>query len=720
MNVVQILFPRALDQSFTYKIPDNQPPLKLGQFVQASFGREILIGVIWSLKPPATLPPKLKSYTRIFDIPPLSEKTRNFIEWVASYYMAPLGNVLKMAMSVDTAISLSPTQKILNFVENPPTFKMTAARQKLLDFMREKKAVPYTDIISDEISSNAVIKGLVDHGALTISEKKLNLFGPTNFSYNAVPLTAAQETAYQHIQKDIDKDTFHVSLLDGVTGSGKTEVYFEAISHALNQGKQSLVLMPEIALTTQWLSRFERRFGTPPVLWHSSLSDKVRKENWRKILAGNAGVVVGARSALMLPFPELGLVIVDEEHEASYKQEEGVRYHARDAAIMRAKFENCPLVLASATPSLESLQNVEQGRYSLLTLPERHGGATMPEVKLIDMAKAQKSGKGFISDVLHQAITETLARKEQVLLFLNRRGYAPLTLCKQCGFRHQCVQCSSWLVYHQKKNMLVCHHCGYGQPHELKCPSCEADDGMITFGPGVERIEEEARKAFPHARIGIMSSDHQKSWKDTQALISSIENRDLDILIGTQMATKGHHFKYLTLVGVIDGDSGISGPDPRAAERCYQLLHQVSGRAGREQLQGRVYIQTFSPNHPLMQALHSGKRDDFIEIETENREEWHLPPFGRLASLIVTSKDLSEATQTASHLAQTAPLVEGVSVLGPAQAPLFFLQGNYRFRLLLKMSKQQSLQKYLNSWLEGTKTKGRVSIDIDVDPQNFM
>lgn len=720
METVQILFPRALNQSFTYKVPEGLNRPELGQFVGASFGREKLIGVIWSYNLPAMLPPKLKSYAKVIDIPPLSENTRRFLNWVAEYYMAPLGNVLKMAMSVDKAITWQPMCKKISLAENPPAFKKTEARQKLLTFLEHQKEALYPDILAEADVSASIVKGLIDQGVLTLTETPLNLYAAASYTYASVPLTPAQQKAYTCIKTDLDQNHFHVSLLDGVTGSGKTEVYFEAIAHAMTQGKQSLVLMPEIALTTQWLSRFESRFGIPPLLWHSSLSEKVRRENWRKIIGGQAPIVVGARSALMLPFSALGLIIVDEEHEPSYKQEEGVRYHARDAAIMRGKIDTCPVVLASATPSLESLQNVASGRYSLLTLPERHGGATMPQITLIDMSKSQKKNKGFISEPLRQAILETLDRQEQVLLFLNRRGYAPLTLCQHCGFRHQCISCSSWLVYHQKKNMLVCHHCGFGQIFDPKCPSCESDDGMITFGPGVERIEEESRKAFPGARIGIMSSDHQKNWKDTQTLISSIENRELDILIGTQMATKGHHFKHLTLVGVIDGDSGISGPDPRAAERSYQLLHQVSGRAGREQLQGHVYIQTFSPNNPLMQALVSGKREDFIEIETENRADWNLPPFGRLASLIITSKDMNEANQLAAHLAQTAPQLQDVSVLGPAQAPLFFLQNHYRFRLLLKMSKQQSLQKYLETWLDGIKTRGKVTIDIDVDPQSFM
>lgn len=720
METVQILFPRALDQSFTYKIPENTPQPSLGQFVEASFGRETLIGVVWSLSTPVELPAKLKSYSRLFEIPPLSPKTRDFLSWVASYYMSPLGNVLKMAMPIDTAISWKPSLKIIHKLPLPAGLKMTEARKKVLDFMADKDSFPYLELLERTGTSTTILKSLISQEAFELRDAPLDLFCASPFSYTAVPLTPPQEIACRSLKKDIDQNAFHVSLLDGVTGSGKTEVYFEAISHALSQNKQCLVLMPEIALTTQWLSRFEKRFGASPTLWHSSLSDKIRKTNWRKIVAGTAGVVVGARSALMLPFPALGLIIVDEEHETSYKQEEGVRYHARDAAIMRAKLENCPCVLASATPCLESLHNAEIGRYTLLNLPERHGGALMPEINLIDMSKSKNPKHNYISEPLHKAITDTLTKGEQVLLFLNRRGYAPLTLCKNCGFRQQCVQCSSWLVYHQKKNMLVCHHCGYGQPHDLKCPSCEAEDGMITFGPGVERIEEEVRKSFPKARIGIMSSDHQKSWKDIQHLINTIEKREVDILIGTQMATKGHHFKHLTLVGVIDGDSGISGPDPRAAERCYQLLHQVSGRAGREELKGHVFIQTFAPNNPLMQALHRGRRSDFISIETENREAWQLPPFGRLASLIITSKDMGEAHEFATHLAQIAPLVEGVSVLGPAQAPLFFLSGHYRFRLLLKMAKHHSLQKYLNSWLEGIKTRGKVSLDIDVDPHNFI
>ncbi|MCH9020144.1 MAG: primosomal protein N' [Proteobacteria bacterium] len=511
-----------------------------------------------------------------------------------------------------------------------------------------------------------------------------------------------------------------MTVLDGVNGSGKTEVYFAAIAAALEAGRQALVLLPEIALSAQLLGRFAERFGAEPALWHSDLTRALRRRTWRAVATAEARVVVGARSALFLPFPELGLIVVDEEHDASYKQEVGVVYHARDMAVVRARLESAPVVLSSATPSLETTINAESDRYRLLRLPQRHGAAGMPAIEAVDMRRAGLPATRWLSPPLTQALAETLAAGEQAMLFLNRRGYAPLTLCRACGHRMGCPNCSAWLVEHRHGGRLQCHHCGYAARLPGACPSCRAEDRLAACGPGVERLAEEVAGAFPEARVAVMASDTMMGPNAAADLVRRVTAHGIDLLIGTQIMAKGHHFPLLTLVGVIDADLGLSGGDLRAAERTYQLLHQVAGRAGRADHPGRVLLQTYMPDHPVMEALIAGDRDRFLALEAADRRARAMPPFGRLAALIVSGPNEDSVRRAALALARAGPRSGGVEVLGPAPAPISLLRGRYRYRLLLKAPRATPVQRLLRGWLAGVALARNLRVQVDVDPYSFL
>jgi primosomal protein N' (replication factor Y) len=517
---------------------------------------------------------------------------------------------------------------------------------------------------------------------------------------------------------------FSVTLLDGVTGSGKTEVYFEAVAEALRQGGQVLVLLPEIALSAQWLERFRARFGAAPVVWHSDLTRAQRRRAWRAVADGRALVVVGARSALFLPFRALRLIVVDEEHDTSYKQEEGVIYHARDMAVVRARLGGIAAVLASATPSLETMTNVERGRYGHLHLPERHGGAQLPAVTVVDMRQDPPPGGRWLSPPLEAALAETLGAGEQAMLFLNRRGYAPLTLCRHCGARLNCPNCTAWLVEHRLAGRVACHHCGHNLPIPESCPECGEADALVACGPGVERLAEEAAALFPAARAEIMTSDTVYGPGAAAELVRRVEAHEIDLLIGTQIMAKGHHFPLLTLVGVIDADLGLVGGDLRAAERTYQLLSQVAGRAGRDARPGRVVIQTYMPEHPVIDALVSGDRERFLAEEAAARRAARMPPFGRLAAVIVSGRDADEVDAVAGALGRSAPREDDLVVLGPAPAPLATLRGHHRRRLLVKAGagpdSNTNLQGVIRRWIAGVRQPGGVRVKVDIDPYSFL
>ncbi|GJD57152.1 primosomal protein N' [Methylobacterium dankookense] len=510
-------------------------------------------------------------------------------------------------------------------------------------------------------------------------------------------------------------------LLEGVTGSGKTEVYFEAVAHCVRAGRQALILMPEIALTAQFLDRFAARFGVRPAAWHSGIGGKRRERLRAAVAAGEALVVVGARSALFLPFRNLGLIVVDEEHEAAYKQEDGVHYHARDMAVVRGRLEGCPVVLASATPSIETRVNAERGRYRHVRLPERFGGRRLPDITAIDMRLDGPERGRFLSPPLINAIKANLAAGEQALLFLNRRGYAPLTLCRACGHRYRCRNCSTWLVEHRFRKALVCHQCGYAEPRPQACTECGTFDNLTPCGPGVERIAEEVSELFPDRRVIVLSSDFPGGAERLRMELEAVAAGECDIVVGTQLVAKGHNFPHLTLVGVLDADIGLTSGDPRAAERTFQLLQQVTGRAGRGERPGRALVQTYQPTHPVIAALLSGDAERFYAEEVMAREAAGLPPFGRLAALVVSAAEREAAEAHGQALARAAEPPPGVMVLGPAEAPLALVRGRYRFRLLVKTERNIDLQGYLRHWLaRAPKPRGNLRVAVDVDPQSFL
>jgi primosomal protein N' (replication factor Y) len=599
--------------------------------------------------------------------------------------------------------------------------RLTDARRRVLDRLADAEPRTTAELAKAAGVSTAVIRGMADLGLIDATALPASRpFLTPDPDHPGPELSADQAAAAATLRDAVAARRFSVTLLDGVTGSGKTEVYLEAIAETLREDRQALVLLPEIALSSQWLSRFERRFGVAPAVWHSDLTSRVRRTTWRAVAEGRAPVVVGARSALFLPFPDLGCLIIDEEHETAFKQEEGIVYHARDMAVVRARVCQAPAILVSATPSLETVANVESGRYGHLHLPVRHAGAVMPRIEAIDLREDAPERGHFLAPKLVDAIRDTIGRGEQAMLFLNRRGYAPLTLCRRCGHRMQCPNCTAWLVEHRARRELRCHHCGHTIPIPEKCPACEAEHSLTAVGPGVERITEESIELFPGARRLVMASDTMPGPHAAAEAARAIENREVDLIIGTQIVAKGWHFPHLTLVGVVDADLGLSGGDLRAAERTVQLLHQVAGRAGRAEAPGLVLLQTFSPEHPVMQALVGGDLEDFMASEAAIRRPGHWPPYGRLAALIVSADTAAAADVLARDLGRTAPHADGVTVLGPAPAPLAILRGRHRRRLLLKTRRDIAVQPILKEWLSRVTVARGGRVDVDVDPVSFL
>lgn len=721
---VRVLLPLALDEPYDYTVP-AEVALAPGDFVSVPLGRRERVGCVWDgAAESGVAEERLREVRRKLPAAPIREKLRHFVEWVARYNCASLGAVLKMVMSVPDALEAErPAAGYLpaeSFVP-PPKFQMTAARKRVLAALSGGPPRAAADLAREAGVSPGVVMGLAAAGLIrSVPMKPAPPFAVPDPHRSGPVLSPDQRTCADDLVRRVDASRYSVTLLDGVTGSGKTEVYLTAVAAALAKGKQVLVLVPEIALTAQWLSRFEDRFGALPAQWHSELTPAQRRHAWRAIAAGQVRVVVGARSALFLPFPDLGLIIVDEEHDGSFKQEEGVIYQARDMAVVRAHVERIPIVLVSATPSLETFANVEQGRYARLHLPDRFAGAKLPEITLIDMRKDRPPRQAWLSPTLRKAMGETFAAGEQALLFLNRRGFAPLTLCRHCGHRLQCPNCTAWLVDHRREGRLRCHHCGFYAAEPKVCPACAQADSFAACGPGVERLAAEAQSLFPSLRIGVMTSDTLRGPNAAADFISRIEAREFDLVIGTQVVAKGHHFPYLTLVGVVDGDLGLAGGDLRAAERTYQLLSQVAGRAGRAEHAGRVFIQTFMPENAVMRALLSGDRERFYRAESEARRAHRMPPFGRLAAIIVSGAEESAVVTAARALARSAPGGPGITVLGPAPAPLRRIASQYRWRLLVKAEKDFNIQVAIRAWLPAVRPKGSVRVRVDIDPYSFL
>lgn len=720
---VAVLLPVSFAGPLDYAVPEGWRMPCAGQIVMVPLSGRTVYGVVWPVKPEGRLDfKKLKPLSQLMDIPPLSDSIMKFIDWVAAYTLSPQGMVMKMVLSTPNAFESPPMKAHVVLTGEPPE-RMTAPRQAVLDYMQGKAPQTVKMVAQESGVSDAVVRSLVKAGTLsTINIASDKAFIAPDIDMKGPKLTGEQQSAVTAICNKVWEAEYQTFLLDGVTGSGKTEVYFEAIAEALKDDKaQVLVMVPEIALTSQWLGRFKERFGVDPIVWHSEIGQAERRRAWRAIVKGEARVIVGARSSLFLPFQKLGLIVVDEEHDASFKQEEGVMYHARDMAVVRARFEGCPLVLASATPSIETLVNAHAGRFEHLKLRERHGGAVMPTIHTIDMrSDGTANAQEWLSPILITQIEKTIAQGEQAILFLNRRGYAPLTLCRTCGHRFECPNCSAWLVEHRHKNQLQCHHCGYMAGMPDNCPECDQSDSLAACGPGVERLAEEAARLFPDARLAVMTSDTMTSPSKTAEMVAHIASGAVDLIIGTQIVTKGYHFPMLTLVGVVDADLGLRGSDMRAAERTWQQLQQVAGRAGREERPGRVFLQTYEPEHPVTASLVSGDGEAFMRAEIEQRERYHMPPYGRLVAIILTGENIKEVIDVGRALARTAPNSDGMSTYGPAPAPMERIRGKYRYRMLLHAPKDINVQKVVRAWLDLNKTPKGVRIKVDIDPQSFM
>jgi len=721
-RIVDVLLPVALDQAYSYRVPEELD-LDAGDIVCVPLGARAAMAVVWSENPNPNprLDNRMKDVEEKLDVPPLKPELRKFVDWVSNYTLAPRGMVLRMCLRMGEHLG-PPRERIGVRLNGPPPQRMTAARERVLALLADGLARGKSEAAEEAGVSPGVVDGLIDEGTLeTVVLPPEPVARAPDPDFMQPDFTPAQREAADALRATVAHGGYSATLIDGVTGSGKTQVYFEAVAETVRRRRQALILMPEIALTAQVLDRFGERFGTRPAEWHSQLSPRKRARTWTAVAAGEASVIVGARSALFLPYPDLGLIVVDEEHDPAYKQEDGVRYHARDMAVVRASVAKIPVVLASATPSVETEVNARRSRYQRLHLPERFGGQHLPSIEAIDLRREGPPRGRFIAPRLAEAVKTALERGEQALLFLNRRGYAPLTLCRQCGFRLACPNCDAWLVDHRFKRRLVCHHCGFAIPPPEKCPKCEAAQSFVACGPGVERLEEEAAALFPEARIMVLSSDLVATVEHMRQELTEIERGLVDIVIGTQLVAKGHHFPKLNLVGIIDADLGLSNGDPRAAERTFQLLHQVVGRAGREEGRGVGYLQTHQPEHPVMRALIAADREAFYSAEIELREATHYPPFGRLASLVVSGADKHAAEAHARRLAAVSPRADEVRVLGPAEAPLALVRGRHRFRLLVKSPRGFDLSAYLRQWLAAApKAKGNIKREVDVDPQSFL
>ena len=716
--IADILLPLALEGPYSYRVPPGMV-LEPGSYVVVPLGPRQMIGVVWALKAEAGTGKTLRDVAGVFDMPPLPATHRKFVDWLSAYYLEPPGNVLRMVLRSPGAFEGPREQVAYRATERLPK-RMTPQRARVLEIAREGFAMRAADLADAAGVGTSVIKALAKDGALeAVALPALRPFPPPDPDAGGFALNKDQQAAADALRGVVAEHQHKVMLLDGVTGSGKTEVYFEAMAAVLASGGQVLLLLPEIALTQPFLTRVETRFGCEPAQWHSDMRPRERERVWRGVADGSARIVVGARSALFLPWKALGLIVVDEEHESAYKQDDGVPYHARDMAVLYGSIGKFPVVLSSATPSLETLVNVDRGRYGVVRLKDRHGRPELPEIGLIDMKRVTVEPGTWISPPLFDEVRKTLDEGDQALLFLNRRGYAPLTLCRACGHRLECPHCAASLVEHRFRRQLMCHHCGHLEPMPKECPSCHAEGKMVPVGPGVERLAEEAATRFPDARIAILSSDLSRGTLLKDAINDVAEGR-YNLVIGTQLVAKGHHFPHLTLVGVVDADLALESSDPRGGERTWALMAQVAGRAGRGAKPGRALVQSYMPEHPLMQALKKGDRDSYLNQEKAIRENAGLPPYGRLAALIISGTDAAETERFARNLGVIAPLADGVTVLGPAQAPIAMVRGRHRIRFLVKASRDVNLQAFLRLWLKDVKPKGSLALQVDVDPYNFL
>ena len=721
MNRIRLLVLNAALGPLDYRLPEGVAA-PAGSVVIAPLGPRKVTGIVWD---EGRLPgediafERLRPILEVLRVPPLPAPLRRLIEWTADYYCAPLASVARMALASGGALGGPATMTEYRLSGSTPQ-RMTAQRLAAIAALEGEQGT-MRELAGIAGVSEGVLRGLAGQGVIEPVTVNIDRpYPPADPGFAPPDLSPAQGAVAARLVQAVQARAFAPFLLDGVTGSGKTETYFEPVAQALRMGRQVLVLLPEIALTENFLARFSARFGAAPVLWHSSLKSTERRRAWRAIADGSAQVVVGARSALFLPYANLGLIVVDEAHEISFKQDDGVRYNARDVSVMRARFEGIPVVLASATPALESLHMATQGVYEKLDLPARFGGASLPAVRLINLTEEKPGSQRWLAGPLIDALRDRLDKGEQSLLFLNRRGYAPLTLCRNCGHRFKCPSCSAWLVEHRLSARLACHHCGFETRVPDACPECGESDCLVACGPGVERIAAEVAELFPQARVAVATSDTLNTPDRAAAFIAQAEARAIDIIIGTQLVTKGFHFPDLTLVGVVDADLGLEGGDLRAGERTFSQIAQVAGRAGRGAKPGEVLIQTRHPDAPVIAALANGDRDGFYAAETQARRDANAPPFGRWAAIILSSEDEKEAREAAVRLGDRRPRLPDVQILGPAPAPLALLRGRYRFRFLVNARRSANLQACLRDWIGAVNFPPGVRVGVDVDPYSFV
>jgi primosomal protein N' (replication factor Y) (superfamily II helicase) len=721
MRRVRLLIFNAALGALDYRVPEGMS-VEPGSVVLAPLGPRQIVGIVWDeggLPGKDIADSRLRPLIAVLPVPPLPAPLRRLIEWTADYYCASMSSVARMALSSSAALRGGGTTTEYRLSGAEPA-RLTPQRAAAMDALHGEQA-SIRELAALASVSEGVLRGMANAGLLEAVTVDCDRPYPRARPDYAEPaLSEEQQAVAERFVSAVGTGQFSPFLLDGVTGSGKTECYFEGVAEALRQGRQVLVLLPEIALTENFLRRFEARFGVPPVLWHSSIKASERRRAWRAIAQGAAQVVVGARSALFLPYARLGLIVVDEAHEVSFKQDDGVRYNARDVAVIRARFEGIPVILASATPALESMQLAEAGVYERIVLPARFGGASMPVIRIVDLRADEPPRGRWLAPQLVAEMQTRLQRGEQSLLFLNRRGYAPLTLCRHCGYRFQCPNCTAWLVEHRFSRKLACHHCGHETPVPDACPECATGDCLVACGPGVERIADEVAELFPEARVAMATSDTLNTPERIAEFVALAEQGLIDVIVGTQLVTKGYHFPELTLVGVVDADLGLEGGDLRAGERSYQQIAQVSGRAGRAAKPGEVLIQTRHPDAPVIAALAAGDRDAFYAAETEARRDAGAPPFGRWAAIIVSSEDEAEARDTARAIGSARPNLPDVAVLGPAPAPLALLRGRYRYRLLINARRSALVQDAIREWLGRFEFPASVRVSVDIDPYSFV
>nr|WP_246175915.1 primosomal protein N' [Roseovarius bejariae] len=719
--MVGVLTTQPLDRVLDYRAPEGG--CHIGAFVEVPLGPRKVLGVVWGPGRGDFDISKVRHVIRVLDVAPMRGEMQEFLRRAGEYTLTPMSAMLRLASRAPGLSNPPSMQKIYRLGHGTPD-RMTDARRRVLEVLEEYGGLSFTlkELAEQAGVSASVVKGLVSQGAVDEEEAPRDLpFPPLDPEHAGKTLTEDQAAAVEVLRAAIQSGAYGTTLLRGVTGSGKTEVYLEAVAETLRQGRQALVLLPEIALTAEFITRVEARFGAKPAEWHSGATMTERRRIWKMVGQGGAEVVVGARSALFLPYRDLGLIVVDEEHDTSYKQEDGVLYNARDMAVLRASLCSAQVILASATPSLESWANAEAGKYRRLDLTARFGAAVMPEMRAIDMRAESLPSNRWISPSLQAAVNARIAKGEQALLFINRRGYAPVTICRACGHQIGCDHCDARMVEHRFQKRLVCHQCGETKPVPEVCPECEAEDRLAAVGPGVERLSEEAQAIFPEAKIATLSSDMFGSARALKAQIAEIAEGDTDIVIGTQLVAKGHNFPRLTLVGVIDADLGLQGSDLRAAERTFQLMRQVAGRAGRSEARGTALLQTFQPEHPVIRAILSGDEEGFWQAEAAGRREAGVPPYGRMAGIILSSTDAQEVFDFATELARRDGPVRavGAQVFGPAPAPIARIRGRHRVRLLVKAPKGVALQAAVAQWVGQLKPPTNLRLAVDIDPQSF-